>query len=78
MRYSEVVPALESGKRIARKSWHLKGGFRKYLFLSAFSFDMFPDAEPVIVLLMRLSKQKVQIWRADENDMNADDWEVSE
>ena len=42
MKYSEVIPALESGKRIARKSWHLKGGFRKYLFLSAFSFDMFP------------------------------------
>ena len=32
----------------------------------------------MIVLLMRLSKQKVQIWRADEKDMNADDWEVIE
>ncbi|MBR1530017.1 MAG: DUF2829 domain-containing protein [Oscillospiraceae bacterium] len=76
MRYSEVVPALESGKRIARRSWHLKGRFRKYLFLASFRFDMFPNAEPAIVLLMRLSEQQVQLWRADEKDKNADDWEV--
>ena len=78
MRYSEVVPALENGKKIARRSWHLKGRFKKYLFLASFRFDMFPHAEPAIVLLMRLNEQQVQLWRADEKDENADDWEIIE